>query len=98
MISTRRIVAAVGLAVGVTGLAAPMASAAAPQAPDAGRLNPITELDTLATSGLPAEHRGDIPRISNQLAGLNHLNDVNQLHQLTDLAAPVTGLLPGIEA
>ncbi|MFE5142812.1 hypothetical protein ACFRDV_35035 [Streptomyces fagopyri] len=98
MISTRRMVAAVGLAVGVTGLAAPMASAAAPEAPDAGRLNPITQLDSLATSGLPAEHREDIPRISNQLAGLNHLNDLGQLHQLTDMAAPVTGLLPGIEA
>ncbi|MFE2515622.1 hypothetical protein [Streptomyces mirabilis] len=96
MISTRRMVAAVGLAVGVTGLAAPMASAA--EAPDAGKLNPITQLDALAVSDIPAEHRADIPRVSEQLGGLNRLNDLNQLHQVTDLVAPVTGLLPGLQA
>jgi hypothetical protein len=88
-------VAAVGLAVGVTGLAAPMASAA--EAPDAGKLNPITQLDALAVSDIPAEHQADIPRISEQLGGLNRLNDLNQLHQVTDLVAPVTGLLPGLQ-
>ncbi|WP_371642878.1 hypothetical protein [Streptomyces mirabilis] len=96
MISTRRMVAAVGFAVGVTGLAAPMASAA--EAPDAGKLNPITQLDALAVSDIPAEHQADIPRISEQLGGLNRLNDLNQLHQVTDLVAPVTGLLPGLQA
>ncbi|MER6376838.1 hypothetical protein [Streptomyces mirabilis] len=96
MISTRRMVAAVGLAVGVTGLAAPMASAA--EAPDAGKLNPITQLDALAVSDIPAEHQADIPRVSEQLGGLNRLNDLNQLHQVTDLVAPVTGLLPGLQA
>lgn len=95
MISTRRIVAAVGLAAGVTGLAAPMASAAA--APDAGKLNPVAQLDSLAVSDIPAEHQDSIPQVSSQLKGLNRLNDLNQLHQITDLAAPVTGLLPGIE-
>ncbi|MEU1444830.1 hypothetical protein ACFWBS_31690 [Streptomyces mirabilis] len=96
MISTRRMVAAVGLAVGVTGLAAPMASAA--ETPDAGKLNPITQLDALAVSDIPAEHQADIPRVSEQLGGLNRLNDLNQLHQVTDLVAPVTGLLPGLQA
>ncbi|MFJ8027240.1 hypothetical protein [Streptomyces sp. NPDC096311] len=96
MISTRRMVAAVGLAVGVTGLAAPMASAA--EAPDAGKLNPITQLDALAVSDIPAEHQADIPRISQQLGGLNRLNELNQLHQVTDLVAPVTGVLPGLQA
>ncbi|WP_329372103.1 hypothetical protein [Streptomyces sp. NBC_01483] len=96
MISTRRMVAAVGLAVGVTGFAAPMASAA--EAPAAGKLNPITQLDALAASGIPAEHQADIPRVADQLAGLNRLNDLNQLHQVTDLVAPVTGLLPGLQA
>ncbi|MFJ1602259.1 hypothetical protein ACIOHS_02610 [Streptomyces sp. NPDC088253] len=98
MISTRRMVAAVGLAVGVTGLAAPMGSAAAAEAPDAGKLNPITQLDALAVSDIPAQHQADIPRIADQLAGLNRLNDLNQLHQVTDLVAPVTGLLPGLQA
>ncbi|MFF7330109.1 hypothetical protein ACIQU5_28275 [Streptomyces sp. NPDC090306] len=97
MFSTRRIVAAVGLAASVTALAAPMASAET-QGQDAAKLNPVTALDTIASTGLPADRQGELPRISDQLSGLNHLNDLNQLHQLTDLAAPVTGLLPGIQA
>jgi hypothetical protein len=96
MISTRRIVAAVGLAVGATGLATPVAGAAtAPQ--DAGRLNQVTLLDSVARSGVPAQHSGEIPTVSGQLAGLNHLNDLQQLHRATDLAAPATGLLPAVE-
>ncbi len=63
--------------------------------PDAGKLNPITQLDALAVSDIPAEHQADIPRISEQLGGLNRLNDLNQLRQVTDLVA-VTGLLPGL--
>jgi hypothetical protein len=91
MISTRRIVAAVGLAVGVTGLTAPLANAA--DAPDAGQLNPIAVIDSLAVSDIPAEHQDEVPRVSEQLAGLNQ---VNKLTAVTDLVAPVTGLLPGI--
>jgi hypothetical protein len=97
MISTRRIVAAVGLAVGVTGLAAPMATAAGSEAHDAGKANPIATLDSLATSDIPAEQQAGLPRPSVQLAGLNRLNDLNQLHRVTDFAAPVTGLFPGVE-
>ncbi|WLW49924.1 hypothetical protein [Streptomyces sp. YU58] len=98
MISTRRIVAAVGLAVGVTGLAAPLANAADTAAQDAaGRLSPIAKLDSLAVSDIPAEHKAEIPRPSAQLAQANRLNDLNQLQQLTGLVAPVTGLVPGIE-
>ncbi|MET7287940.1 hypothetical protein [Streptomyces sp. NPDC005573] len=102
MISTRRIVAAVGLAVGVTGLAAPLANAAGAGTPDSGQINPMTALDTLATGDIPAEHRAEVPRVSDQLRSLNDLgpglNRLNELHQLTDLAAPVTGLLPAVEA
>lgn len=90
-------VAAVGLAIGVTGLAAPLASAAGAEAQNAGKLSPIAELDSLALSDIPAEHQADIPLPSRQLRGLSRLNDLNQLQQVTDLAAPVTGLLPGIE-
>ncbi|MFI9832162.1 hypothetical protein ACIHIX_31280 [Streptomyces sp. NPDC051913] len=96
MISTRRIVAVVGLAAGVTGLAAPMASAA-PADADAAQLSPIAMLDSLALSDIPAERQAEIPRPSEQLAGLNRVNDLNQLTQITDLAAPVTGLLPAIQ-
>ncbi|MFD5627690.1 hypothetical protein [Streptomyces sp. NPDC127072] len=92
MISTRRIAAAVGLAVGVTGLAAPMASAAVAPAPKP--LNPIAELDNLAVSEIPTKYQAAVPKVSTQLAGLNRLNSgLDELHQLTDLAAPVTGLL-----
>ncbi|MEU3791685.1 hypothetical protein AB0F07_18040 [Streptomyces fructofermentans] len=97
MISTRRMVAAVGLAVGVAGLAVPSAGAAT--TPETGKLNPIAELDSLAVSDIPVEHRGQIPKVSDQLAGVNKLNDLQQLqqlHQVTDLAAPVAGLLPAV--
>lgn len=97
MISTRRIVAAVGLAAGVTGLAAPLANAADASAPDNGKINPITMLDSLAAGDIPAEHRAELPRVSDQLHAMNRLNDLNQLHQVTDLVAPVTGLLPAVQ-
>ncbi|MCW8097885.1 hypothetical protein OG288_05515 [Streptomyces tauricus] len=98
MISTRRIVAAVGLAISVTGLAVPSAGAAT--VPEAGKLDPIAELDQIAVSDLPVEHRNKIPKISDGIQSLNQLNglyQLEQLHQVTDLAAPVTGLLPAIE-
>ncbi|MFF3935334.1 hypothetical protein [Streptomyces phaeofaciens] len=98
MISPRRIVAAAALAAGFTGLAAPLANAA--EAPDAGKLNPIAALDALAASQLPQESRGELPKISRQLSevkNVHQLSKLNELHQVTDLAAPVTGLLPAIE-
>ncbi|MFF0011063.1 hypothetical protein [Streptomyces sp. NPDC005374] len=98
MISTRRIVAAVGLAVGVTGLAAPLANAADAAAPEASPLSPIAMLDSLAVSDIPAEHKAEMPRVSAQLNKANDLYKLNELHQVTDLAAPVTGLLPAVEA
>jgi len=97
MISTRRIVAAVGLAAGLTGLAAPMADAATAAAPDEGRINPISTLDSLTVSDLPEAHKAEIPRPSAQLQQLNRLNDLNQLHQVTDVAAPLYPLLGAFE-
>ncbi|MES5820356.1 hypothetical protein [Streptomyces sp. RG80] len=97
MISTRRIAAVVGLAAGVTGLAAPMASAAPLDGLDTTALSPIATLDSLSVTDMPAEYKGELPRPSAQLAQLNRLNDLNQLSQVTDLAAPVTQLLPGIQ-
>ncbi|MFE6821542.1 hypothetical protein [Streptomyces sp. NPDC057690] len=97
MISTRRIAALAALAAGVTGLAAPMASAA--EAPATGKINPMTALDSLAASQIPAEYRADLPPVSRQLAELNKVSELeklNELHQVTDLVAPVTGLLPAI--
>ncbi|MEU6576674.1 hypothetical protein [Streptomyces sp. NPDC046805] len=97
MISTRRIVAAVGLAAGVTGLAAPLASAAPAAAQDTGKISPLATLDSLAAGEIPAEHRHEVPRVSDQLRGLHRLQELRQLHQVTDLAAPVTGLLPAVQ-
>ncbi|MEW2260199.1 hypothetical protein [Streptomyces sp. NPDC047869] len=99
MISTRRIVAAVGLAAGFAGLAAPMASAADTGAADTGRISPMTALDSLATTGLPADEQGQLPKVSEQLGGLNQIGSpdgLGHLSQLTDLVAPATGLLPGL--
>ena len=92
--------AAAALAAGVAGLAAPTASAT-DAVPADGKLNPIALLDDLAVSDIPAEHRDKMPRVSSQVSEVKKLggipNELGQLHQLTDLAAPVTGLLPGIE-
>ncbi|WP_234364729.1 hypothetical protein [Streptomyces sp. WAC04657] len=59
-------------------------------------INPVTELDSLAATGLPEEQAAQLPGIAEQLGGLNRIHDLQQLHQLTDLAAPVTGVLPAV--
>ncbi|MDG9719499.1 hypothetical protein [Streptomyces sp. DH24] len=100
MISTRRIIAAVGLAAGVTGLAAPLASAADGAAQDTGRLSPIAVLDSLAVADLPEEHKDEILRPSAQLAELNKVRELNRLGELYQLAqpvAPVLGLVPAVQ-
>ncbi|WP_330336325.1 hypothetical protein [Streptomyces sp. NBC_00557] len=101
MTSTRRIVAALGLAAGVTGLAAPLAHAADASAPHTGLIPPpMATLDSLTVSDIPARHKAEVPRVSEQLRALNQvgeLNRLNELHQVTDLAAPAMGLVPGIE-
>ncbi|MFC8128420.1 hypothetical protein [Streptomyces sp. NPDC057302] len=89
MISTRRIAAAFALAAGATALAAPAASAA--------DISPTGTIDSLASSAIPAEHRAEVPSATEQLNGVNGLYELQQLHQLTDLAAPVMGVLPAIE-
>ncbi|MEU6662525.1 hypothetical protein [Streptomyces sp. NPDC046821] len=89
MISTRRVLAAVALAAGASALAMPAAQAA-PGSPLG--VKPIS-LDDLATTGIPAEHKGEIPTVTQQLGGLNKLNE---LHQVTDLVAPVTNVLPSV--
>ncbi|MEU1167164.1 hypothetical protein ACIPX0_12990 [Streptomyces sp. NPDC090075] len=98
MISTRRIVAAVGLAVGVTGLAAPLANAADASAQHPVKLSALGMLDSLARTDIPAEYQNEIPKVSEQVQGLNGVQRLGELHQITDLAAPVMGLVPGIEA
>ncbi|MGW0883532.1 hypothetical protein [Streptomyces sp. NPDC002671] len=100
MISTRRIVAAVGLAVGVTGLAAPLANAADAGAADTGQIKPMAALDSVTAGDIPEQHNAQIPRVSEQMRGLNQLsqlNKLNELHQVTDLVAPVTNLLPAVQ-
>ncbi|MEJ1201267.1 MULTISPECIES: hypothetical protein [unclassified Streptomyces] len=93
MISTRRIVAAVGLAAGVTGLAAPMASAAEGGALGMDKLSVTQTLDSLAVGDMPAEDRAQLPRPSQQL---NRLNDLEQLQQVTGLVSPLFGAVPAL--
>lgn len=95
MISTRRIVVAVGLAAGVTDLAAPMANAADAEAKSP--LSPMATLDSLTVSDIPAANKDEIPRPSSQLAGLNRLNDLDQLNQVVGLVSPVFGFLPNVQ-
>ncbi|WP_031049819.1 hypothetical protein [Streptomyces sp. NRRL F-5650] len=92
MISTRRIVAVVGLAAGVTGLAAPMASAAGGP-PAAEKLSVTDTLDSLAVGDMPAEDRARMPLPSQQL---NRLHDLEQLQQVTGLVSPLFGAVPAL--
>ncbi|MFF4759481.1 hypothetical protein [Streptomyces sp. NPDC001292] len=98
MICTRRVVAAVGLAVSVTGPTALPASAAG--APSVGGLQPLGLLDSLPGTGVQAEHRAELATASEQLSGVDHvrdLNRVNRLNQVTGLVSPVFGLVPAIQ-
>jgi hypothetical protein len=93
MISTRRIVAAVGLAAGITALAAPLASASdsAIANKDGSQQNPLTLVDSLAATGIPADRQAEVPRPSEQL---NRLNNLQQLDQVAHMGA-VGPALPG---
>ncbi|MEU6292892.1 hypothetical protein ACF07W_18290 [Streptomyces sp. NPDC015140] len=93
MISTRRIVAVVGLAAGVTALAAPMASAAGGGPLGTEKLSVTNTLDSLAVGDMPAEDRAQVPLPSQQL---NRLNDLDQLQQVTDLVSPLFGAVPAL--
>ncbi|MFF6885688.1 hypothetical protein ACFY9F_21235 [Streptomyces sp. NPDC012421] len=97
MTSPRRIssVLAVAAAFSCLGGAATQA-VAAPVGPLGPPISPIAELDALATTGMPQEARAGYPGLGEQLGGLSRINELHQLHQLTDQAAPVTGLLPEI--
>ncbi|AVZ71555.1 hypothetical protein SLUN_04405 [Streptomyces lunaelactis] len=92
MIKAQRVLAVVALAAGASALAAPAASAAV-SADQPAQVLSVAQLDELAASSVPPEHRAEVPSVSGQLGGLGRLN---QTHQLTDQAAPVTGLLPAV--
>ena len=95
MNNTRRILAAVALATGATALAAPAASA---DVTADHKIPVMSQVDSLAESSIPSEHRAELPSVSGQFRGADKgLAELNQLHQLTDLVAPVTGLLPSVQ-
>ncbi|WP_367319043.1 hypothetical protein [Streptomyces sp. HUAS ZL42] len=98
MISTRRIVAVACLAAGVTGLGAPTANAASADTRNADKPNPVALVDSLAASDVPVERQDRVPRVSEQLSGMNRVHELNKLHQVTDLVTPATGFLPAVEA
>jgi len=94
VISTRRIYTALVLTAGASALAMSSASAApvAPPAQSAPQgLSVLSALDSLGVASIPAQYQGQLPTVTGQL---QHLRDLGQLHQVTDMAAPVTGLLP----
>lgn len=95
--SPRRIssVLAVAAAFSCLGGAATQA-VAAPAGPLGPPISPIAELDDLATTGMTEEARADYPGFREQLGGLSRVSELHQLHQLTDQAAPVLGLLPAV--
>ncbi|MGY0025040.1 hypothetical protein [Streptomyces sp. cg35] len=96
MTSTRRAITAVLLAVGATAIAVPTAGAAPlPLGGGSGEaISPTATLDSVSTMAIPAEHRAELPSTAGQLSGLDRLNE---LHQLTDLVAPVTNVVPSVQ-
>ncbi|MYW19095.1 hypothetical protein GT039_26830, partial [Streptomyces sp. SID2955] len=52
-------------------------------------------------SDIPAQYKAGVPRVSEQTRALNQLNELDrlgELWQVAGLVAPVTGLLPAVEA
>ncbi|MEV0253069.1 hypothetical protein AB0H82_02170 [Streptomyces sp. NPDC050732] len=96
MTSARRLITAVSLAAGAVALATPAAQASAPTQ-DTGRMEVLDTIDGLGTTGMPAEQAARMPHLKDQLVGVNRLNELNQLRQITDLVAPLTNLVPGIQ-
>ncbi|MER5947676.1 hypothetical protein ABT127_16605 [Streptomyces sp. NPDC001904] len=95
MTSTRRAMTAVLLAVGATAIAVPSAGAAPlPLGGDGEAISPTATLDSVSTMAIPEEQRAAVPSTTAQLGGLNRLNE---LHQLTDLVAPVTNAIPSVQ-
>ncbi|MEV6203959.1 hypothetical protein AB0M64_28885 [Streptomyces sp. NPDC051771] len=96
MTSSRRISSVLAVAAAFTCLGGAAQAAAAPAGPLGPPISPIAELDSLATTGMPEDARAAYPGVGEQLGGLSRVNELHQLHQLTDQAAPVAGLLPAI--
>ncbi|MEW2546834.1 hypothetical protein AB0910_13825 [Streptomyces sp. NPDC047002] len=97
MTSTRRIVTFLALAAGASGLGVSTASTASAAVGPLVQPQSISVADTvddLSTASVPADQKAQVPTATQQLQGLNQLQ---QLHQLTDLVAPVTGLLPSLQ-
>lgn len=85
--------AALVLTAGASGLAVSSASAA-PASPTGQGISVLSTLDSLGVAPVPAKYQSQMPTVTGQLTSLQHLHDLGQLHQVTDLAAPVAGLLP----
>ncbi|MEV0092657.1 hypothetical protein [Streptomyces sp. NPDC050738] len=94
MNSTRRIATALAILTGTAGLAVPAAQAAPLPLPKTTAISATDTLDNLGTTAIPTAHKQDVPAISEQLNGLDKLNE---LHQATDLAAPLTNLVPSVQ-
>ncbi|MFJ2769395.1 hypothetical protein [Streptomyces sp. NPDC087300] len=93
MTTPRRIIAAVSLAAGAAALLAPAAQAS-DRADATGSPSVVSAIDKLGSTSLPEDRQGQVPTVESQLGGLQRLNE---LHQLTDLVAPVTNALPAVQ-
>lgn len=93
--SPRRLIAAVSLAAGAAALLAPTAHAS-DRADTTGTpsVSVLGAIDDLGTAAIPEDRRAELPTVESQLSGLQRLND---LHQLTDLVAPVTNAVPAVQ-
>lgn len=91
--SPRRLIAAVSLAAGAAALLAPTAHAS-DRADTTGAPSVLSAIDDLGTTAIPDDHKDELPTVASQLSGLQRLND---LHQLTDLVAPVTNAVPAVQ-
>ncbi|WP_329458085.1 hypothetical protein [Streptomyces sp. NBC_01497] len=92
MISTRHFATLLAIAAGASGLGASSAAAVEPLMQPQS-VSVTDTLNDLSSAGMPADQKGQVPTLASQLQGLNQ---VNQLQQLTGLAAPATGLLPSL--
>ncbi|MFD7551944.1 hypothetical protein ACFV0R_16255 [Streptomyces sp. NPDC059578] len=98
MTATRRILAAVALASGVTALTATAATAAPALQQGVEVPSVIGQVDSLSAQSVGPEHQAKMPTVTGQVGTISHgFAQLQQLRQVTDLVAPVTGLLPAIE-
>ncbi|MFV0126593.1 hypothetical protein ACLGI4_02545 [Streptomyces sp. HMX112] len=96
MTKTQRVLAAFVIAAGASALAAPAAGAAIVPKPGPQGPSLLSRVDNLSSMAVPAEHRSQVPTITEQFGGVDGLQRLGELRQLVAPVAPVLGLVPGV--